>query len=36
MERMGDLAANIAEEVVFMVEGHSIKHRLKQENDAEK
>jgi phosphate transport system protein len=36
LERMGDLATNIAEEVVFMVEGHTIKHHFKQENDAEK
>lgn len=26
LERIGDLATNIAEEVVFLVEGHSIKH----------
>jgi hypothetical protein len=36
MERMGNLAANIAEEVVFMVEGHSIKRHFKQQGDAEK
>ena len=26
LERIGDLATNIAEEIVFLVEGHSIKH----------
>jgi len=36
LERMGDLATNIAEEVVFMVEGHSIKHHFKDKDDAEK
>ena len=28
LERMADLATNIAEEVVFMVEGHVIRHRV--------
>lgn len=26
LERIGDLATNVAEEIVFLVEGHSIKH----------
>jgi phosphate transport system protein len=36
LERIADLATNIAEEVVFMVEGHTIKHHFKQEGDTEK
>ncbi len=30
LERIGDLSTNIAEEVVFLVEGKSIKHRVEQ------
>ena len=32
LERIGDLASNIAEEVVFLVEGRSIKHIRKRES----
>jgi phosphate transport system protein len=28
LERIADLATNIAEDVVFLVEGRSIKHRI--------
>ena len=30
LERIGDLATNISEEVVFLVEGHSIKHHAER------
>jgi len=30
LERVGDLATNIAEDVVFLVEGKNIKHRAEQ------
>jgi phosphate transport system protein len=30
LERVADLATNIAEDVVFLVEGKTIKHRGKQ------
>ena len=30
LERIGDLSTNISEEVVFMVEGHSIKHHAER------
>ena len=34
-ERIADLATNVAEDVVFMVEGRNIKHtRTLHENDA--
>lgn len=34
-ERIADLATNVAEDVVFMVEGRNIKHtRILHENDA--
>jgi phosphate transport system protein len=32
--RIGDLATNIAEDVVFLVEGRSIKHHAKESTDA--
>ena len=31
LERVGDLATNIAEETVFIAEGRSIKHNLLQQ-----
>jgi phosphate transport system protein len=31
LERIADLAANIAEEVIYMVEGHISRHQLRQE-----
>jgi phosphate transport system protein len=36
LERIADMATNIAEEVVFMVEGHNIKHHYKDKGDVEK
>jgi len=33
LERIGDLATNIAEDVVFLVEGRSIKHRVEVRED---
>jgi phosphate transport system protein len=30
LERVADLATNIAEDVVFLVEGKSIKHRVEE------
>jgi phosphate transport system protein len=35
LERVADLATNIAEDVVFLVEGKSIKHRAEQTVAAE-
>jgi phosphate transport system protein len=34
LERVADLATNIAEDVVFMVEGRSIKHRAQGEGNS--
>ena len=34
LERIADLATNIAEEVVFFVEGHSIKHHAEKKRQA--
>ncbi|MGH7464146.1 MAG: phosphate signaling complex protein PhoU, partial [Longimicrobiales bacterium] len=31
VERIADLATNICEEVIFLVEGHSVKHHLRDE-----
>jgi phosphate transport system protein len=33
LERIGDLSTNISEEVVFLVEGCSIKHNLERRAD---
>ena len=34
LERIADLATNVAEDVVFMVEGRTIKHRAHESHDA--
>jgi phosphate transport system protein len=36
LERVADLATNIAEDIVFMVEGKTIKHHAEEGDDRDK